>query len=107
MGGFSPKFILFFIIIANMSRRLLFIGRGTFLNTNSIVHLIRWAPTQTVKAHYEIHTVLSNQAKKKVTADEAPPTFKVFEDDPGYQIVTDFIKEESPGGNPPLAPPLR
>ena len=80
-----------------MSRQLLFIGKGTYLNPRNIVQLIRWAPTVSERAHYEIHTSLSHLSyinKKKL---ETPFAFKIYEDEPEYQNVTSFIDSQTVG----------
>lgn len=68
-----------------MNRSLLFIGRGTYLNRNHIAQFIRWGPTSTHSAHYEI----------TMSRGITPHTHKIYENEPQYDHISYFLNEES------------
>ena len=65
---------------------MLFVGRSTYLNKNHITQMIRWKPTDTTDAHYEI-TMASNNSQ--------PPVYKIYRNEPEYDHISHFLKEES------------
>jgi len=67
-----------------MNRALLFVGRGTYLNKNQIAQLIRWGPTLKDPAHYEI----------TMSRGMIPRKHKIYETEPEYNHVSNFLKEE-------------
>ena len=68
-----------------MNRGLLFIGRGTYLNRKYIAQLIRWGPTTTDPAHYEI----------TMSRGISPRTHRIYETEPEYDHISHFLKKES------------
>ena len=78
-------------------KRFLFIGRGTYLNSSQISSIIRWGPSQTEKAHYEIIMNGGNHHifTPRVKGEEIPQTYKVYQDEEYYTNVTKLLRKES------------